>query len=31
VEIWDLLVRQRGWSGERFGAWLVQQLTAALL
>jgi hypothetical protein len=31
VELWDLLVRQRGWSDERYGAWLGQQLVAALL
>lgn len=31
VELWDLLVRQRGWSQERFGAWVAAQLIAALL
>lgn len=31
VELWDLLVRQRGWSQERFGAWVAGQLIAALL
>lgn len=31
VELWDLLVRQRGWADERFGAWIGQQLVAALL
>jgi AcrR family transcriptional regulator len=31
VEMWDLLVIQRGWSAERFGAWIGQQLIAALL
>ena len=31
VELWDLLVRQRGWSNPRFGRWLGQQLVAALL
>jgi AcrR family transcriptional regulator len=31
VEMWDLLVIQRGWSPERFGAWVGQQLVAALV
>lgn len=31
LELWDLLVTQRGWSNSRFGSWLSQQLTAALL
>jgi AcrR family transcriptional regulator len=31
VEMWDLLVNQRGWALERFGQWTVQQLIAALL
>ena len=31
VELWDLLVRQRDWAPERFGAWVGQQLVAALL
>lgn len=31
VELWDLLVNQRGWSAERYGAWIGQQLIAALL
>lgn len=31
VELWDLLVRQRGWSQERFGGWVAGQLIAALL
>lgn len=31
VELWDLLVRQRGWTDERFGRWLGQQLVAALV
>lgn len=31
VELWDLLVNQRGWSPQRFGDWLAQQLIAALL
>src|SRR6478735_1032532 len=29
VEMWDLLVRQRGWTDDRFGAWIGQQLAAA--
>jgi len=31
VELWDLLVRQRGWSRETFGTWVGEQLIAALL
>ena len=31
VELWDLLVGQRGWSPERFGTWVGRQLVAALL
>ena len=31
VELWDLLVRQRGWTDERFGGWVGRQLIAALL
>ncbi len=31
VELWDLLVRQRGWTDERWGAWTAEQLIAALL
>jgi AcrR family transcriptional regulator len=31
VELWDLLVRQRGWSNPRFGRWVGHQLIAALL
>lgn len=31
VELWDLLVNQRGWSNKRFGRWIGQQLIAALL
>ncbi len=31
VELWDLLVSQRGWTNERFGAWVAEQLIAALL
>jgi AcrR family transcriptional regulator len=31
VELWDLLVNQRGWTNRRFGRWVGQQLAAALL
>ena len=31
VELWDLLVRQRGWGDGRFGRWVGHQLVAALL
>ena len=31
VELWDLLVNQRGWTQERFGDWVARQLIAALL
>ena len=31
VELWDLLVAQRGWSNQRFGRWVGHQLVAALL
>ena len=31
VEMWDLLVNQRGWSLERYGQWTGRQLIAALL
>jgi AcrR family transcriptional regulator len=31
LELWELLVRLRGWSEERFGRWVGQQLVAALL
>ncbi len=31
VELWELLVRRRGWSEERLGRWVGQQLVAALL
>ncbi len=31
VELWDLLVRQRGWSLQRYGTWIGHQLVAALL
>jgi len=31
VELWDLLVRSRGWSHQRFGDWVGHQLVAALL
>jgi AcrR family transcriptional regulator len=31
VELWDLLVNQRGWSVKRYGRWIGSQLAAALL
>jgi AcrR family transcriptional regulator len=31
VELWDLLVKQREWTNERYGAWHGRQLIAALL
>jgi AcrR family transcriptional regulator len=31
VELWDLLVNQRGWTNARFGTWVGKQLIAALL
>jgi AcrR family transcriptional regulator len=31
LELWDLLVTQRGWSPRRYGEWLGNQLVAALL
>ena len=31
LEIWDLLVSQRGWTADRYGTWLGRQLTIALL
>jgi AcrR family transcriptional regulator len=31
VELWDLLMRQRGWTAKRYGRWIANQLTAALL
>jgi AcrR family transcriptional regulator len=31
VELWDLLVNQRGWSPKRYGRWVGNQLVAALL
>ena len=31
LELWELLVRLRGWSDERYGRWIGQQLVAALL
>ena len=31
VELWDLLVRQRGWTAARYGRWVGNQLVAALL
>jgi hypothetical protein len=31
LELWDLLVVQRGWTPKRLGAWIGDQLAAALL
>jgi len=31
VEVWDLLVNERGWPVRRYGAWVGEQLIAALL
>jgi AcrR family transcriptional regulator len=31
LELWDLLVCQRGWTNRRYGRWVAQQLIAALL
>lgn len=31
VDLWNLLVVQRGWSSRRYAEWLTQQLVAALL
>ena len=31
VELWDLLVNQRGWTIKRYGRWIGDQLVAALL
>lgn len=31
VEIYDLLVLQRGWTAERYGRWVAEALIAALL
>lgn len=31
VELWDLLVNQRGWGVKRYTEWCAQQLIAALL
>ncbi len=30
-ELYELLVLERGWSARRYGRWIAQQLTAALL
>ena len=30
-ELWDLLVRQRGWSNQKWGAWVGEQLIGSLL
>jgi AcrR family transcriptional regulator len=31
LEVWDLLVTQRGWTPKRYGDWIAHQLIAALL
>jgi hypothetical protein len=31
VELWDLLVNERGWANRRYGRWVGRQLVAALL
>jgi hypothetical protein len=31
VELYDLLVVQRGWAPERYGAWIARALASALL
>jgi hypothetical protein len=31
VELYDLLVLRRGWDPERYGRWIAEALTAALL
>jgi AcrR family transcriptional regulator len=31
AEMWELLVIRRGWTPERFGTWIAEQLIAALL
>jgi AcrR family transcriptional regulator len=31
VELWDLLVNQRGWTTKRYGRWVGEQLVTALL
>jgi AcrR family transcriptional regulator len=31
VELWDLLVNERGWTAGRYGRWVAEQLIAALL
>jgi AcrR family transcriptional regulator len=31
LELWDLLVTQRGWTPAKYGTWLGRQLVAALL
>jgi AcrR family transcriptional regulator len=31
LEVWDLLMRQRGWPARRFGRWVGNQLVLALL
>jgi len=31
VELWDLFVNDRGWTADRYGRWIGEQLIAALL
>lgn len=31
VELWNLLVNERGWTADRYGRWVGEQLIAALL
>jgi AcrR family transcriptional regulator len=31
LELWDLLVTQRGWAADQYGQWIGRQLAAALL
>jgi hypothetical protein len=31
VEVWDLLVHQRGWTREAYAGWLARTLVASLV
>jgi hypothetical protein len=31
VELWHLLVIQRGWDTQRYGSWIDERLVGALL
>ena len=31
IQVWDLLTRSRGWSGEAYQAWIGDQMCAAIL